>query len=73
MVTIVTKVVKKYYRPQDLNTIKYYVTAKFDEYNTINTDGKLSPRSKLSQDELKSERNKENIVSISHQKYSVKI
>ena len=53
MGTTATKAVIKYWRPQDPNTIKCCVTAKFDEYNTISTDGKLLPGSKLSQGELK--------------------
>ena len=37
MGTTATKAVIKYWRPQDPNTIKYCVTAKFDEHNTIST------------------------------------
>ena len=64
-----TKAVIKYWRHQDPNTTKYCVTAKFDEYNTISTDGKLSPGSKLSQGVLKSNINQEDFISINHQKH----
>ena len=63
MGTTATKVVIKYWRHQDPNTIKYCVTTKFDEYDTINTDGKLS------QGGLKSETYQEDFVSINHQKH----
>ena len=64
-----TKSVIKYWRTQDPNTIKYCVMAKFDEYNTIITDGKLSLGSKLSQGELKNNMNQEDCISINHQKH----
>ena len=69
MGTTATKAVIKYWRPQDPNTIKYCVTAKFDEYNTMTTDGKLSPGSKLSQGVLKNNINQEDFISINHQKH----
>ena len=67
--TTATKVVIKYWRPHDSNTIKYCITAKFDEYNTISTDGKLSPGSKVSKGELKSEKNQGDFKSINYQKH----
>ena len=44
------------------------IIVKFNEYNTISTDGKLSLESKLSQGDLKSEKNQEDLVSINYQK-----
>ena len=66
--TTATKAVIKYWQPQNPNTFKYCVTAKFDEYNTIGIDSKLSPGSKVSQGEL-SETKQEGFISINHQKH----
>ena len=47
--TTATRSVIRYYHPSRPNTIEYCTTARFNEYETLDNDGKISPGSKITQ------------------------
>ena len=47
--TTTTRSIIPYWHPSRPNTIEYYTTKRFNEYETLDPDGKISPRSKISQ------------------------